>query len=89
MNYFSEYLNKVVSSNLPSPQEKSLEDDICVLNKNFCTKNKIINKVVETQNTVLITIWLSLKINIQTIQIKLTCLYHLILFLNILTPQSD
>ena len=89
MNYFSEYLNKVVSSNLPSPQEKSLEDDIYVLNKNFCTKNKIINKVVETQNTVLITIWLSLKINIQTIQIKLTCLYHLILFLNILTPQSD
>ena len=89
MNYFSEYLNKVVSSNLPSPQEKSLEDDIYVLNKNFCTKNKIINKVVETQNTVLITIWLSLKINIQTIQIKLTCLYHLIRFLNILTPQSD
>ena len=89
MNYFSEYLNKVVSSNLPRPQEKSLEDDIYVLNKNFCTKNKIINKVVETQNTVLITIWLSLKINIQTIQIKLTCLYHLILFLNILTPQSD
>ena len=61
MNYFSEYLNKVVSSNLPSPQEKSLEDDICVLNKNFCTKNKIINKVVETQNTVLITIWANFK----------------------------
>lgn len=61
MNYFSEYLNKVVSSNLPSPQEKSLEDDIYVLNKNFCTKNKIINKVVETQNTVLITIWANSK----------------------------
>ena len=61
MNYFSEYLNKVVSSNLPSPQEKSLEDDIYVLNKNFCTKNKIINKVVETQNTILITIWANSK----------------------------
>ena len=61
MNYFSEYLNKVVSSNLPSPQEKSLEDDIYVLNKNFCTKNKIINKIVETQNTVLITIWANSK----------------------------
>ena len=61
MNYFSEYLNKVVSSNLPSPQEKSLEDDIYVLNKNFCTKNKIINKDVETQNTVLITIWANSK----------------------------
>ena len=61
MNYFSEYLNKVVSSNLPSPQEKSLENDIYVLNKNFCTKNKIINKVVETQNTILITIWANSK----------------------------
>ena len=34
---FSKYL-KLFSSNLPSPQEKSLEENITVLKKNLCTR---------------------------------------------------
>ena len=39
MDSFSEYLNKLVNSNLPSPQEKS-EENISVLKKNFARKTK-------------------------------------------------
>ena len=62
MNSFSEYLTKPVDSNLPISQEKSLEDNVSVLNKNFCPRNEIINKLVETQNTVLNTIMANSKI---------------------------
>ena len=48
-----EYLNKLVNSSLPSHQEKSLEENIFLLKKNLCTKDKIIKKLVETQSTVL------------------------------------
>ena len=52
MDSFSEYLNKLVNSSQSSQQEKSLEENICVLKKNLCTKDEIIKKLVETQNTV-------------------------------------
>ena len=51
MDYFSEYLNKLVNSSLPSQPEKSF-----VPKKNFCTKDEIIKKFLKTQNTVLETI---------------------------------
>ena len=56
IDYFSEYLNKLVSSGLPSQQEKSLEENMSVLKKILCLKDKIIKKLVEIQNTVLNTI---------------------------------
>ena len=49
----SEYLNKFINSSQSSQQEKSLEENISLLKKNFCTKDEIINKLVETQSTVL------------------------------------
>ena len=56
MDSFSEYLNKLVNSSLPSQQQKSLEENISLLKKNLCTKDEIIKKLAETQNTVLNTI---------------------------------
>ena len=56
MDSFSEYLNKLVNSSLPNHQEKSLEENISLLQKNLCTKDEIIKKLVETQSTVLNTI---------------------------------
>ena len=56
MDSFSEHLNKLVNSSQSSQQEKSLEENIPVLKKNICTKDEIIKKLVETQNTVLNTI---------------------------------
>ena len=56
MDSFSEYLNKLVNSSQSSQQEKSLKETISVLKKNLCTKEEIIKKLVETQNTVLNTI---------------------------------
>ena len=56
MDYFSEYLNKLVNSNLPSLQGKSLEENISLPKKSLCTKDEIIKQLVETQNTVLNTI---------------------------------
>ena len=56
MDSFSEYLNKLVNSSLPNHQEKSLEENISLLKKNFCTEDEIIKKLVETQSTVLNTI---------------------------------
>ena len=53
MDSFSEYLNKRVNSLLPSQQEKSLEENISLLEKNLCTKDEIIKKLVETHNKVL------------------------------------
>ena len=60
---FSEYFNKLVNSSLPSQQEKSIEENISLLKKNLCTKDDIIKKLVEFQNTVLNTI--SVKYNNQ------------------------
>ena len=51
MDSFSEYLNKLVNSSLPNHQEKSLEENISLLQKNLCTKDEIIKKLVETQNS--------------------------------------
>ena len=48
MDSFSEYLNKLVKSSLPSQQEKSLEENISLLKKNLCTKVEIIKKLVKT-----------------------------------------
>ena len=56
MDSFSEYLNKFVNSSLPRQQEKSLEENISLLKENLCTKDEIIKKLVETQNTVFNTI---------------------------------
>ena len=56
MDYFSEYLNKLVNSNLPSLQGKSLEENISLPKESLCTKDEIIKQLVETQNTVLNTI---------------------------------
>ena len=56
MDSFSEYFNKLVNSSLTSQQEKSLEENISLLKKNLCTKDEIIKKLVETQNTFLNTI---------------------------------
>ena len=56
MDSFSEYLNELVNSSLPSHQEKSLEENISILKKNRCTKDEIIKKLDETQSTVLNTI---------------------------------
>ena len=56
MDSFSEYFNKLVNSSLTSQQEKSLEKNISLLEKNLCTNDEIIKKLVETQNTVLNTI---------------------------------
>ena len=55
MDSFSEYLNKFVNSSLPTHPEKSLKE-ISLLKKDICTKDEIIKKLVETQNTVLNTI---------------------------------
>ena len=44
MDSFSEYLKKLVDSNQPNQQEKSLEENISILKKNFCTKDEITNK---------------------------------------------
>ena len=56
MDSFSEYFNKLVNSSLPSQHEKSFEENISYLKKNFCIKDEIIKKLVEIQNTVLNTI---------------------------------
>ena len=69
LEFFSEYLNKLVNSSLTSQQEKSLEENTSLLKNNLSTKNEIIKKLVETQNTVLNTI--SAKSN------NLVFLYHL------------
>ena len=53
MNSFSEYLNKLVDSRLPSEQEKSLEENKSLLKKNLCTNDEKIKKLVEGQCTVL------------------------------------
>ena len=53
MDSFSEYLNKLVNSSLPNHQEKSLEENISLLKKNLCTKDKIIKKLVQARSTVL------------------------------------
>ena len=53
MDSLSEYFSKLVNNSLPSQQEKSLEENISLLKKNLCTKDKIIKKLVETQNAVL------------------------------------
>ena len=55
MDSLSEYLNKLVNSNLPSPQEKILEENTSVLRKNLDMKDEKIRKLVETQSTVLNT----------------------------------
>ena len=69
LEFFSEYLNKLVNSSLTSQQEKSLEENTSLLKNNLSTKDEIIKKLVETQNTVLNTI--SAKSN------NLVLLYHL------------
>ena len=51
MDSFSEYLNQLVNSSLPSNQEKFLEENISLLKKNLCKKNEIIKKLVETQSS--------------------------------------
>ena len=56
MGSFSKSLNKPVNSNLPSPKEKCLEENISVQNKTLCKKDKIIKKLVDTQSTALNTI---------------------------------
>ena len=56
INSFSEYFNTLVKRSLPSQHEKFLEENISLLKKNLCTKDEIIKKLVETQNTVLNTI---------------------------------
>ena len=53
MNSFSEYLNKLVDSRLPSEQEKSLEENKSLLKKNLSTNDEKIKKLVEGQCTVL------------------------------------
>ena len=53
MDSFSEYLNKLVDSRLPSEQEKSLEENKSLLKKNLCTNDEKIKKLVEGQCTVL------------------------------------
>ena len=71
MDSFSEYLNKLVNSSLPSHQKKSLEENIYFLKKNLFTKDEIIKKHIDSQSTVLNCI------NIQILKIKLALLYHL------------
>ena len=53
MDSFSEYLNKLVDSRLPSEQEKSLEENKSLLKKNLSTNDEKIKKLVEGQCTVL------------------------------------
>ena len=89
MDSFSKYLNKLVNSSLPRQQEKFLEENISLLKKNFCTKDEIIKKLVETQSTVLNTVPEKSSNNIQTLQIKLIFLYHLTVSVRILTTQSN
>ena len=89
MDSFSKYLNKLVNSSLPRQQEKFWEENISLLKKNFCTKDEIIKKLVETQNTVLNTVPEKSSNNIQTLQIKLMFLYHLTVLMKILTTQSN
>ena len=68
MDSFSEYLNKLVSSSLPSHQKKSLEENIYFLKKNLFTKDEIIKKHIDSQNAVLNCI------SIQILKIKLALL---------------
>ena len=68
MDSFSEYLNKLVNSSLPSHQKKSLEENIYFLKKNLFTKDEIIKKHIDSQNAVLNCI------NIQILKIKLVLL---------------
>ena len=68
MDSFSEYLNKLVNSSLPSHQKKSLEENIYFLKKNIFTKDEIIKKHIDSQNAVLNCI------NIQILKIKLALL---------------
>ena len=68
MDSFSEYLNKLVNSSLPSHQKKSLEENIYFLKKNLFTKDEIIKKHIDSQNAVLNCI------NIQILKIKLALL---------------
>ena len=89
MDSFSKYLNKLVNSSLPRQQEKFLEENISLLKKNFCPKDEIIKKLVETQSTVLNTVPEKSSNNIQTLQIKLMFLYHLTVLMKILTTQSN
>ena len=56
MDSFSEYLNKLVNSSLPSQQEKSLKENISLLKKTLCTKDEIIKKLAEAHSAVLNTI---------------------------------
>ena len=53
MDSFSEYLNKLVDSRLPSEKEKSLEENKSLLKKNLSTNDEKIKKLVEGQCTVL------------------------------------
>ena len=68
MDSFSEYLNKLVNSSLPSHQKKSLEENIYFLKKNLFTKDEIIKKHIDSQNAVLNCI------SIQILKIKLALL---------------
>ena len=68
MDSFSEYLNKLVNSSLPSHQKKFLEENIYFLKKNLFTKDEIIKKHIDSQNAVLNCI------NIQILKIKLALL---------------
>ena len=68
MDSFSEYLNKLVNSSLPSHQKKSLEETIYFLKKNLFTKDEIIKKHIDSQNAVLNCI------SIQILKIKLALL---------------
>ena len=68
MDSFSEYLNKLVNSSLPSHQKKSLEENIYFLKKNIFMNDEIIKKHIDSQNAVLNCI------NIQILKIKLALL---------------
>ena len=67
MDSFSEYLKKLVDSNQPNQQEKSLEENISILKKTFCTKDEITNKPLRPNMQFLTLYQQSLTINIQTL----------------------
>ena len=67
MDSFSEYLKKLVNSNQPNQQEKSLEENISILKKTFCTKDEITNKPLRPNIQFLTLYRQSLTISIQTL----------------------